>query len=121
MLRPYCSPHPSPYENWFDWLVVAVDFAGVIAENDFLLCQLDDVFRQQRNLAASARRVDYEMRDGESRRPAAQRLDDLQPLLHRGPEVLGPRNLVAPIDVVGTNPRKVPPPQRHQSHVMVCR
>src|SRR5437660_6377980 len=100
MLRPYCSPHPSPDENRLDWLAVAVDLPGVVPEHHFLICQLDDVFRQQRNLAASARRVDYEMRDGESRRPAAQCLDDLQPLLHRGPEVLGPRNLVAHIDVV---------------------
>src|SRR5256885_6320568 len=44
---------------------------------------------------------DHEVRHGEPRGPAAQRLDDLEALLDRGAKVLRPRHLIAHVDVVG--------------------
>src|SRR2546425_7922268 len=42
---------------------------------------------------------------GQPRGPAPQGLNDLEPLLDGGTEVLGARDLVAHVDVVGANPR----------------
>src|SRR5216117_3336679 len=87
-------------------LLVAEDLAGVVPQYDFLVRQLHDVLGQQRDLAAAARGVDDEVRHREPAGPAAQALDDLQPLLDCGAEVLGAGHLVAHVDVVGPHPRR---------------
>src|SRR5205807_3740156 len=73
-------------------LLVHVSLSGVVPEHHFLVRDGLDVLREERDLAAAARRVDYEVRHGEPRRPAPQRLDDLEPLLDRGAEMLRPRD-----------------------------
>src|ERR1041384_6184793 len=92
MLRP-----TSADEDGLDRLAVAVGLAGVVPKNDFRIGQLDDVFGEQRDFAAASGRIDDEVRHRQPRGPAAERLDNLQPLLNRGAEVLGARTLVTHI------------------------
>ncbi len=70
-----------------------------VPEDHLVMIDLLDVLRQQRHLAPAARRVDHELRNRQTARPPAQRLDDLQPLLHGGPEVLAAGDLVSLIYV----------------------
>src|SRR5688572_30230449 len=67
-------------------LLVREPFPFVIPEDDLVLADALDVLGKQRNLTSTTRGVDHELRHRESRRPTAQRLNDLESLLHRRPE-----------------------------------
>src|SRR3989475_12052426 len=82
-----------------------VTLPRVVPQHDFLVAQRLDVLRKQRDLAAATRGVDHEVRDGQPRGPAPQGLNDLEPFLDGGTEVLGARDLIAHVDVVGAHPR----------------
>jgi len=75
-------------------LLVDVALALVVAEDYFVVVHRLQVFREERHLAAATRGVDHELRHCETRRPPAQRLDDLETLLHRSTEVLSARHLI---------------------------
>ena len=61
----------SSNEDWFYGLPVAVGLSCIIAKHHLLISELHDIFGQQRDLAATARRVDDEVGNGQPRRPAA--------------------------------------------------
>src|SRR5688500_5759796 len=83
-------------------LLVRESLALVVPENHLVIIDLLDVLGKERNLPTTTRRIDDEMRNGETGRPAAQRLNYLESLLHVRPEVLTTRNLVGHVDVVRT-------------------
>src|SRR3981081_1651488 len=63
-------------------LLVNEALALVVAEDHFVVVHRFQVLRQERHLASPAWGVDHELRNREARRPSAQRLDDLEALLH---------------------------------------
>src|SRR5687768_6742497 len=63
-------------------LLVREPLALVVPEDHLVVVYLLHVLREKRDLATTSRRVDDEMRNSETRRPAAQRLNYLESLLH---------------------------------------
>src|SRR5262249_23024741 len=79
---------------------IAVDVPLEVAKQEIPALAADDIIRDQRDLAAAARRIDNEVRDRIAGRVAAQGLDDLDALLHRGAEMRRAGDRVALIEVI---------------------
>jgi len=78
-------------------LLVDEALALVVAEDHFIVGHRLQVLGKERNFASATRGVDHKLRNRETRRPSAQRLHDLETLLHSGAEVLPARHLVSHI------------------------
>ena len=85
-------------------LLVGGDVALVVAQHDLVVAVRDQVVGHDRDLAAAAGRIDDEGRDRVARGVAAQALHDLEALADRRPEVAGPLDQVALVEVVRPDP-----------------
>src|SRR5205085_10377782 len=79
-------------------LLVREPLSLVIPEYHFVVVDLLDILRPQRNFSSTTRGVDDEIRNRETRRPSAKRLHDLQSLLHGRAEMLATRDLIRHVE-----------------------
>ena len=84
-------------------LGVFVDIALVVSQHEPVRRLRHHVVRVERNLAAPARAIDDELRDGVAAGVAAQVLDNFEPLAHRSAEVRRTLDEVALVEIVGPN------------------
>ena len=95
---------------------IAVDAALEVAQQQIVAVAADDRIGHQRDLAAAARRVDRQSRHRIARGVAAQRRDDLEPLLDRRAEMRRAGDRVALIEVVGLHPAHQQPVHQPLHH-----
>src|SRR5215469_38534 len=83
------------------WIGVSVDLALEVAQQQIVAIAARDRIGRQLDLAAAARRIDHEQRRGITCGVAAQRPDDLKPLVHPGAEMRRAPDGIALIKIIG--------------------